>query len=256
MTFAKALLIALWVGVCSVDDQGTQWLRRPLMVGPLIGIIMGDIQQGLIISGTLELMWMGLGNMAGYTTPDMIIGTAIGVVFGITTGEGAAAGVALAIPVALLVQQIYPLYMSLRQVYTPWAERLTRNGNFSGIDKLNMVAIAVQFLYRAVPTFIVTYFGSGIINTILEYVPEKVMSSLAIASGLLPAIGMAILMQLLIKDSIWLFILLGFVLTAYLELPIIAVTIIGIIFGFLYDVASSNKGQAKDSVVLAEEDDL
>lgn len=73
----QSLLLALWAGYCSFDDQGPQMLRRPLLVGPMVGIIMGDVETALVISGTLELMWMGLGNMAGYQTPDMIIGTIV-----------------------------------------------------------------------------------------------------------------------------------------------------------------------------------
>ncbi|MGM0216428.1 PTS mannose/fructose/sorbose/N-acetylgalactosamine transporter subunit IIC [Enterococcus sp. AZ109] len=254
MDIIQILLITIWVGICSIDDQATQWLRRPLLIGPLIGIILGDVTQGLIISGTLELMWMGLGNMAGYQTPDMIIGTAVGVVFGITTGKGAATGVAFAVPVALLVQQIFPFYMAFRQFYTPLARKLTKDGNFKGINKLIALAMVIQFFYRAIPTFLILYFGDGIINTLLDSVPENVMNGLSVASQLLPAVGLAILMQLLIKKGIWLFILLGFVLTAYLELPIMAVTIIGIIFGFIYDLASTTN--AATTVVVAEEDDL
>jgi PTS system mannose-specific IIC component len=77
MAVWQALLIAVWAGYCSFDDQGPQMLRRPLLVGPIVGIILGDVKTGLIISATLELMWMGLGNMAGYKTPDMIIGTIV-----------------------------------------------------------------------------------------------------------------------------------------------------------------------------------
>lgn len=64
MAVWQALLIAVWAGYCSFDDQGPQMLRRPLLVGPLVGIILGDVKTGLVISATLELMWMGLGNMA------------------------------------------------------------------------------------------------------------------------------------------------------------------------------------------------
>lgn len=66
MSLFQSLLIALWAGYCSYDDQGPQMLRRPLLVGPLVGLILGDLTTALIVSATLELMWMGLGNMAGY----------------------------------------------------------------------------------------------------------------------------------------------------------------------------------------------
>lgn len=240
ISLVSALLIALWAGYCSFDDAGPQWLRRPLMIGPMVGIIIGDLEQALIISATLELMWMGLGNMAGYSTPDMIIGTIVGVAFGITSGQGAATGVTLAVPAALLAQQLNTFYVTFKQTYTPLSKKLTDHGNFRGVDKLIMLSALIQFLYRAVPTFLIIYFGNDLVNQILAFIPANILTGLATASRMLPAIGLAILMQLLVKKGVWLFILLGFVLTAYLQLPIIAITIIGIIFGFIYDLATNH----------------
>lgn len=260
VTLFTSVLIAVWAGYCSFDDAGPQWLRRPLLIGPMVGIIMGDLRQALIISGTLELMWMGLGNMAGYSTPDMIIGTIVGVVFGITSGQGAATGVTLAVPAALLVQQLNTFYVTFKQTYTPWSKKLTADGNFRGIDKLIILSAVIQFLFRAIPTFLIVYLGSGVVTSILEFIPANVLAGLGVASRMLPAIGLAILMQLLIKKGVWLFILLGFVLTAYLNLPIIAITIMGIIFGFLYDLATNHPQNAAAAGVMAgageEEEDL
>lgn len=60
MSLTTVLLISLWAGYCSYDDQGPQMLRRPLLVAPVVGIILGDLSNSLIIGATLELMWMGL----------------------------------------------------------------------------------------------------------------------------------------------------------------------------------------------------
>ena len=35
MNLFQALLLALWAGYCSYDDQGPQMLRRPLLIGPI-----------------------------------------------------------------------------------------------------------------------------------------------------------------------------------------------------------------------------
>ena len=93
----QAILVAIWAGICSLDDVGPQMLRRPLLTGTIAGIIMGDMVQGLAISATLELMWMGIGNVGAYSAPDIVAGAIIGVSLGITTGGGIATGIALAI---------------------------------------------------------------------------------------------------------------------------------------------------------------
>lgn len=82
-----ALLVACWAGICALDDIGTQMIRRPLLIAPVVGLIMGDLETALIIGATLEVMWMGIGNVGAYSAPDMISGTAIGTALGIAAGE-------------------------------------------------------------------------------------------------------------------------------------------------------------------------
>lgn len=98
----EAFLVAIWAGICSLDDVGPQMLRRPLLTGTVAGIIMGDTVQGLAIAATLELMWMGIGNVGAYSAPDIIAGSIIGVALGISSKGGIAAGIALAVPVSIL----------------------------------------------------------------------------------------------------------------------------------------------------------
>ena len=239
MSFLNALLISIWAGYCSFDDQGPQMFRRPLLVGPVVGLILGDLPTALVISATLELMWMGLGNMAGYQTPDMIVGTIIGVTVSITSGTGAtpkgiAAGVAAATTVAILIQQLIVVTKVLKQFFEPWAQRLADNGDLSGIMQINIVGLLIQFSIRAIPTFLFVYFQKGIVDQILVVIPNNVLNGLGTASLLLPAVGLSILMTMMMKGTLWPFLIFGFVLSAYLKLGILPVTLISLIFAVIY----------------------
>lgn len=214
MSLVNALLIAIWAGYCSFDDQGPQMFRRPLLVGPVVGLILGDLPTALVISATLELMWMGLGNMAGYQTPDMIVGTIIGV--------------------TVLIQQLIVVTRVLKQFFEPWAQRLADNGDLSGIMQINIVAFLIQFSIRAIPTFLFVYFQKGIIDKILAVVPSNILNGLGTASSLLPAVGLSILMTMMMKGTLWPFLIFGFVLSAYLNLGILPVTLISLIFAVIY----------------------
>ena len=248
MSLLQSVLIALWAGFCSYDDQGPQMLRRPLLIGPVIGIILGDLNTALIVSGTLELTWMGLGNMAGYQTPDMIIGTIVGVTIAITAGDASgdsiAAGITFATAVAVLSQQFLLLFGFIRQFFAPWADKIALTGNFDGIMKINIVSVLFQFAIRAVPTFMIVYFGEGIINQLLSAIPTNVLNGLNKASGILPAVGLSILMTIVMKKGMWAFLIFGFVLNAYLNLDILAITLISLAFGTIYTWIM----EAKDSV--------
>jgi len=238
MSLFQSLLIALWAGYCSYDDQGPQMLRRPLLVGPIVGLILGDLTTALIVSATLELMWMGLGNMAGYQTPDMIVGTIVGVTFAITTGqtsaEGIAAGVATATAVAILVQQFNLIFMFVRQFFAPWADKLAESGNFDSLLQINIASAILQFLIRFVPTFLIIYFGGTIVEQVMASLPAPFLAGLSKASGILPAVGLSILMTIIMKKGMWGFLIFGFVLNAYLKMDILGVTLISLAFATFY----------------------
>lgn len=255
MSILQALLIAIWAGFCSYDDQGPQMLRRPLLIGPVVGIILGDIETGLIVSATLELMWMGLGNMAGYRTPDMIIGTIVGTTVSITTtgatAEGIAAGVAAATTVAVLAQQLLLVFDFVKQMFAVWADRLALTGDFDSILIVNYVAITFQFLLRAVPTFIVVYFSGSIVDKALNAIPGEVLASLGTASRILPAVGLSILMTMMMKGFMWPFLIFGFVLSTYLGLDILPVTLISLAFAMLYSVMMEIKDRQKEMPAAA-----
>lgn len=63
---------------------------------------------------------------------------------------------------------------------------------------------------------------------------------MGVASKLIPAVGICILLLMLLKGRMWFFFLLGFMLTTYLKLPIIPITFIALAFAVLYDMAFTN----------------
>lgn len=243
----QAILVAIWAGLCSLDDVGPQMLRRPLLTGTVAGIIMGDMMQGLAISATLELMWMGIGNVGAYSAPDIIAGAIIGVSLGITTEGGIATGIALGVPVSLLCQQLLIIWRSFACFLNPWAESSTATGNYHSLLKVHYFSLPIWFLIRAVPCFIAIYFGSDLIKIILDAIPQNIITGMGVASKLIPAVGICILLLMLLKGRMWFFFLLGFMLTTYLNLPIIPITFIALAFAVLYDMASmSSKNNNSD----------
>lgn len=246
----QAIFVAIWAGICSLDDVGPQMLRRPLLTGTVAGIIMGDVVQGLAISATLELMWMGIGNVGAYSAPDIVAGSIIGVSLGIATSgsmsdmssnisieSSIATGIALALPVSLLCQQLLILWRSFACFLNPWAEKSIQDGNYQGLVKVHYFSTPVWFLIRAVPCFLGVYFGSDLITNILNVIPKGIITGMGVASKLIPAVGICILLLMLLKGRMWFFFLLGFMLTAYLKLPIIPITFIALAFAVLYDMA-------------------
>lgn len=233
----SALLVAIWAGLCALDDIGTQMLRRPLLIAPVVGLIMGNLQAGLMIGATLEVMWMGVGNVGAYSAPDMISGTCIGTALGIASG-GTEVAVALAVPTSILAQQLLVIYKTGIVTLNPIAEKAAESGDFSKIFRLNYIPMVIAFLIRAVPTFIAIYLGAGVIDTIVAALPANIMGGLKVAGSVIPSVGIGLLMLMMIKKAeLWTFLIAGFALAVYLNLSVLPITLIALPIALIYDYA-------------------
>ena len=59
--FMQALLVAVFVTVAFIDSHTTQThIFRPVVVGPVVGLIMGDVQTGFAVGVTVELMFLAV----------------------------------------------------------------------------------------------------------------------------------------------------------------------------------------------------
>ena len=84
----QGFLVALVATLIYMESRigGQHMLDRPILIGPIVGLIMGDFTMGLIIGGNLELVWMGLVGIGTSTPPDVVVGSALATALAIKTG--------------------------------------------------------------------------------------------------------------------------------------------------------------------------
>src|SRR5699024_1638800 len=109
----EATLIALWAGIIGIDMYvGLTHIHRPVFSGLVVGLILGDVTTGLIVGGTLELIWMGMVPLAGAQPPSVGISGVIGTAFVIIAGQEANFAVVVAIAFAVVVQALITLFFT------------------------------------------------------------------------------------------------------------------------------------------------
>ncbi|MCC8027584.1 MAG: PTS sugar transporter subunit IIC [Clostridium sp.] len=250
----STILVSIWAGLCGIDDKSIQMLRRPLLITPVIGMIMGDLPTSLLIGATLEVMWMGIGNVGAYTAPDIVSGAVIGTSLALASRGGVAMAVTLAVPTSLLSQQLLILVKTVNCGFNAWASRQAEQMDIKSLKYAYILTAGIHFLCRAVPAFIALQFGSGAIEKAVESLPEVVMDGLSVSGKIIPAVGIGVLMLMMVKDwKMFVFLMFGFVLTTYLGLAILPIALISLPFAVLYDMAIS-KGTADVMTVESDED--
>ena len=71
----QACLIGLIASLGVFGDQlGSLYINRPIILAPLVGLVLGNLHQGLIIGASLELFFMGAVSIGAYVPPDTIVG--------------------------------------------------------------------------------------------------------------------------------------------------------------------------------------
>src|SRR5690625_120899 len=150
----EAILIALWAGIIGIDLYvGLTHIHRPVVTGLVVGLILGDVTTGLIVGGTLELIWMGMVPLAGAQPPNVVIGGVIGTAFGIIAGQDPNVAVGVAIPFAVAVQALITLLFTSFAPVMHNADKFALEGNYRGIEYINYLGITILFIFNAVIAF-------------------------------------------------------------------------------------------------------
>lgn len=222
---------------------GSSMLDRPLIISSLVGLVLGDLTLGIMVGATLELVWLGAFPVGASNPPDMVSGTIIGASFVISSGSEPGTAVALAVPIATLVLMVSNLIMMLviPQYNCRKADQYAKEGNVKGVERMHISA----FLAFLIPlTFIVGvsyYLGSPIIADIVKAIPSFITHGLDVATGIIPAIGFAMLARMIMTKEVAAFFFGGFLLSAYLNVPVLGVALMAcVIVAFIMTINKNN----------------
>lgn len=180
--------------------NGLTHMHRPVVLGPLVGLILGDLHTGILTGGTLELVWMGLAPLAGAQPPNVIIGTIVGTTFAITTGVKPEVAVGVAVPFAVAVQMGITFLFSVMSGVMARCDRMAANADTAGIERVNYLALLALGTFYFLCAFLPIYFGAEHAKTAIDVLPTRLIDGLGVAGGIMPAIGFAVLLKIMMKN--------------------------------------------------------
>ena len=236
------LIIAL-AFVIGIDSVGLQVVGLLSLV--FIGLITGDMTTALVISGTFGLMGLGLASVGGSSIPDYALATLAGGYIAIRSGQGLETAIAIGVPVGLLAVQLDIIVKLLVNFVGKKAQTLANQGKYRQMNRVMYIGPILYGLKFALPVGFVVMFGPTFVKNVLGILPTWFMNGLSIAGGLLPAVGIAILLHYMPTKKYLGFLIGGYVLTAYLALPILGVALIGLGFAYTIFVLSNDNSKAE-----------
>ena len=95
------------------------------------------------------------------------------------------------------------------------------------ITKMQMFGVFLTAATTGIPVALAVIFGPSLINTILSYTPEWLTNGLTVAGGLLPAVGIGLLLRYLPAKEYFSYLVIGFVMAVYMKIPLLGVALVG-----------------------------
>ena len=231
--------------------MGSTMHNRPIVVAPLVGLVLGDWQTGVIIGATLELVFMGAFPVGGSNPPDFVSGTIISTAYVILSGSEVTAAVVLAVPIATLVLLFDNIQMTFVLTWASHiADKYAEAGDIKGVERVQILFGIGNKVVLALVVGLGYMVGVPVIEKILSYVPEFVTYGLDVAAGVIPAIGFAMLARMMISKKTAAFLILGVLLAAYLNISVTGIALFGLVVALIY-VNFMNKKE-----VAADDDDF
>ena len=194
VSIVQIALIFIVTFIAAIDQFDLlESLYQPIVTGPIVGAILGNVELGLVVGGTYQLMTIGNMPIGGAQPPNAVIGGIMAAIFACTLENvDANAAVALAIPFALLGQYGVTLFFTLRAPLLEFFRGCAVNADTKGITKWTVVSEVILGLIFA---FIVTLFfigGQTFGQTIVDAIPA------------------AILLKIMMSRDMWGFFFMGF----------------------------------------------
>ncbi|WP_108648945.1 PTS N-acetylgalactosamine transporter subunit IIC [Dongshaea marina] len=225
----EAILIGIFAGIAGIDlFDGLTHIHRPVVAGAVVGLILGDLKTGLIVGGSLELVWMGMVPLAGAQPPNVVIGGVIGTAFAILTKSDPKVAIGVAMPFAIAVQGCITLLFTAYSPVMHKCDKMVAQGNWRGIELVNYSGPLILFCFYFIISFLPIYYGASAAGAIVQEAPSWLLGGLSVAGGMMPAIGFALLMKIMLKKNYIAYFIFGFIAVTYLKLPIIAVALVAL----------------------------
>lgn len=207
---------------------GQPMIDQPICVGLIAGLIFGDITTGIVIGAAMEVIFIGNVNVGGATSAEPVTGTVMAVCFVTHMGMDQGAAITLATAVAIFANIIYSLIFNvLMSFWSPLIDWAASTGETKSVALVHFGGALVMNGAMAIPTFLGVYFGAEPVANLVNVIPAAVTNGFNTAAGLLPAVGMALLIRMLWNSRISVYFLLGFVCVSYLGMPMVGVAALG-----------------------------
>lgn len=230
ITLAQGIALAILAIILGVDF----WLEalfifRPIIVCTLTGLILGDLQTGLIAGGLTELAFAGLTPAGGTQPPNPVLAGIMTTVIAYTTGADAKTAVGLALPFSILMQYIILFFYSTFSFFMGKADKAAEEADTRTIVRINILLTAIVSITYGIVVFLSAYVAQDAMQALVQSMPLWLTHGFEIAGGILPAVGFGMLLKVMLKAQYVPYLIVGFFIASFIPISnLLPVAVVGV----------------------------
>lgn len=245
ISIVLVIIVAFLAGMEGVLDEFQ--FHQPLVACTLIGLVTGQLEAGIILGGTLQMIALGWANIGAAVAPDAALASVASAIILVLGGQGTAGvSTAIAVAIPLAVAGLF-LTMVVRTLSVACVHRMdaaAEKANFKGVELWHIVAICMQGLRIAIPAGALLFIPATTVQNFLTSMPAWLTDGMAIGGGMVVAVGYAMVINMMATKEVWPFFAIGFCVAALSDLTLIALGAIGVSLALIYLTLSESGGSS------------
>lgn len=180
MNIVEIVLLAIVTFFFAIDQFSlTEIVYRPIIACPIIGAILGDVNTGLVVGGTYELMMVGNMPVGGAQPPNAVLGSVVAMIFAVKAKMDINA-----------------------------ANEANPKG-ITAVCNTSMAILGTLFAVIAILAYVGGTAASGALQSLSENA-SWFMGGLSAAGGMMRFVGFAVLLKIMLSNDLWGWLLGGF----------------------------------------------
>ena len=247
---------------------GWYTLARPIVASLVVGIILGDVQNAIIIGAAIQVVYIAVVTPGGAVAAELRAVSYIGIplalvsakAMGLNPASSSATG--YAVTLAALVGTIGTVmfyattFVNLIWQHMGW--NWVDDGDRKKILLANYILpLMTHLIVVFIPTLIINRYGVDVVTWIQKALPMDgiAMKTLFTTGSLLPAVGIAVLLKQIIKNPFDIVVFFfGFALASAFGINLVTASIVGCFFAMINYQIQSQKFTGVATIEDDEED--
>ena len=216
----ELVLLAIVTFIFAIDQFSlTELLYRPIIACPIIGLCLGDLNTGLVVGGTYELMMVGNMPVGGAQPPNAVLGGVVAMIFAVKSHMDIETALGASVIFAIFGQYAVTLSFTIMSGFMAKADKAAEEANPAGIRNVNFLSMAIVgalFAAMAVVAYVAGDAASPALQSLSENASWLMTGGLGAAGGMMRYVGFAVLLKIMLANDMWGIYFAGFAAAAVL----------------------------------------